>query len=65
MKQFLYSPSKTKKTYDIFNDTNTRDTIPIKYTTLEDVMNTITKLEKLYKNHKYNHKRISQVGMIN
>ncbi len=63
-KQFLYSSSKNKQTYDIFNDANDRDTIPIKYTTLEDVINTITKLEKLYKNHKYNHKRISQVGMI-
>jgi hypothetical protein len=40
------------------------DTINIKYTTLEDVKNTINKLEKLYKNKKYTHKRIWQVGMI-
>jgi len=37
---------------------------PIKYTTLEDVKQTIETLEKLYKNKKYTHKRIWQVGMI-
>lgn len=31
---------------------------------MEDVKNTIDKLEKLYKNKKYTHKRIWQVGMI-
>ena len=31
---------------------------------LEDVKNTIKKLEKLYKQNKYSHKRIWQVGMI-
>jgi len=36
----------------------------VKYTTLEDVKNTIDKLENLYKNKKYTHKRIWQVGMI-
>jgi len=35
-----------------------------KYTTVEDVKNTIDKLEKLYKHKKYTHKRIWQVGMI-
>ncbi len=63
-KEFLYNPKKSKKTFDIFNDANPNDTIHIKYTSIEDVMNTIIKLEKLYKNHKYNHKRIFQVGMI-
>ena len=43
---------------------NPNDTIHIKYTTLEDVKNTIDKLEKLYKDKKYTHKRIWQVGMI-
>jgi hypothetical protein len=33
-------------------------------TTLKDVENTIDKLEKLYKNKQYTHKRIWQVGMI-
>jgi hypothetical protein len=31
---------------------------------VQDVKNTIDKLEKLYKNKKYSHKRIWQVGMI-
>ena len=38
--------------------------IHIKYTTIEDVKKTINKLENLYKNKKYTHKRIWQVGMI-
>jgi hypothetical protein len=36
----------------------------MKYTTIEDVENTINKLEELYKSKKYTHKRIWQVGMI-
>ncbi len=63
-KQFLYNSHNSKRSYDIFNNADPRDTIPIKYTTMKDVINTINKLEKLYKNHIYNHKRISQVGMI-
>ena len=31
---------------------------------MQDVKNTIIKLENLYKNNKYPHKRIWQVGMI-
>jgi hypothetical protein len=63
-KQFLFNPENPKKTFDVYIDKNPRDTIKIKYTTLEDVKNTIDKLEKLYKNKKYTHKRIWQVGMI-
>jgi len=63
-KNFLYNSKNPKKSYNIFNNDNPSDTIHIKYTTLDDVKNTIIKLEKLYKNKKYNHKRISQVGMI-
>jgi hypothetical protein len=63
-KQFLYNPKNPKKSFDVYIDKNPRDTIHIKYTTLEDVKNTIDKLEKLYKNKKYTHKRIWQVGMI-
>ena len=48
----------------MYIDKNPKETIHIKYTTLEDVKNTIHKLEKLYKNKKYTHKRIWQVGMI-
>ena len=48
----------------MYIDKNPKDTINIKYKTLEDVKNTILKLEKLYKNKKYPHKRIWQVAMI-
>ena len=63
-KQFLYNPNNTKKSFDVYIDKNPRDTISIKYTTIDDVKNTIKKLEYLYKNNKYSHKRIWQVGMI-
>ena len=63
-KQFLYDPNNPKKSFDVYIDKNPKDTINIKYTTLEDVKNTINKLEKLYKTKKYTHKRIWQVGMI-
>ena len=63
-KQFLFNPENPKKSFDVYIDKNPKDTIKIKYTTLEDVKNTIDKLEKLYKKKKYTHKRIWQVGMI-
>ena len=63
-KQFLFNPKNPKKSFDVYIDKNPADTIHIKYTTLEDVKNTIDKLEKIYKNKKYTHKRIWQVGMI-
>ena len=63
-KQFLFNPKNPKKSFDVYIDKNPKDTINIKYSTIEDVKNTIEKLEKLYKNKKYTHKRIWQVGMI-
>jgi len=63
-KQFFFNPENPTKSFDVYIDKNPKDTIHIKYTTLEDVKNTIDKLEKLYKNKKYTHKRIWQVGMI-
>merc|ERR1711991_377075 len=63
-KQFLYNPNNPKKSFDVYIDKNPDDTIPIKYTTVEDVENTIKKLERLYKQGKYPHKRIWQVAMI-
>jgi hypothetical protein len=63
-KNFLFNPKNPKKSFDVYIDKNPKDTIHIKYKTLEDVRNTINKLEKLYKNKKYTHKRIWQVGMI-
>ena len=63
-KEFLFNPNNPKKSFDVYIDKNPKDTIPIKYTTLKDVKDTINKLEKLYKSGKYQHKRISQVSMI-
>jgi len=63
-KQFLYNPNNPKKSFDVYIDKNPKDTIKIKYKTIEDVKNTIDKLENLYKNKKYTHKRIWQVAMI-
>lgn len=63
-KQFLFNPKNPKKSFDVYIDKNPKDTIHIKYTSVKDVENTIDKLEKLYKNKKYTHKRIWQVGMI-
>lgn len=63
-KQFLYNPDDPKKSFDVYIDKDPSDTIPIKYTTIDDVKKTIKRLEKLYKKGKYPHKRIWQVGMI-
>jgi hypothetical protein len=63
-RQFLYNPNNPKKSFNVYINKNPKDTIPIKYKTVEDVKNTIIKLESLYKNKLYPHKRIWQVGMI-
>ena len=63
-KTFLYNPNNSKKSFDVYIDKNPNDTIHIKYKTIQDVKNTINKLEKLYKSKKYTHKRIKQVAMI-
>ena len=63
-KQFLFNPDNPKKSFDVYIDKDPSDTIPIKYTTIQDVKRTIRKLERLFKQGKYPHKRIWQVGMI-
>ena len=63
-KTFLYNPNNPKKSFDVYIDKNPKDTIHIKYTTVQDVKNTINNLESLYKHKVYPHKRIWQVGMI-
>lgn len=63
-KRFFFNPKNPKKSFDVYTDKNPKDTINIKYATLQDVKNTIKKLERLYKSKKYTHKRIWQVGMI-
>lgn len=63
-KTFLFNPNNPKKSFDVYIDKNPKDTISIKYSTIKDVKDTIQKLEKLYKEGKYSHKRIWQVAMI-
>ena len=61
---FLFNPNNPRTSFDVYIDKDPSDTIPIKYTTVKDVKDTINKLERLYKQGKYTHKRIWQVGMI-
>lgn len=63
-KQFLYSRRNPKKSRNIYTNNNPHNTIPIRYTTLQDVRNTIFRLERLFKQKRYSHQRISQVGLI-
>ena len=63
-RNFLFNPGNPDKSFDVYIDKNPNDTIPIKYTTVTDVKETIEKLERLFKAKKYSHKRIWQVGMI-
>ena len=63
-KDFLFNKENPKKSFDVYIDKNPNDTIPMKYKTLADVKSTIRKLEKLYKDDKYPHRRIKQVSMI-
>lgn len=63
-KEFKFNKNDPKKSFDVYIDKNPNDTIPIKYKTIGDVKSTIRKLEKLYKEGKYPHKRIKQVSMI-
>ena len=48
-KDFLFNPNNPKKSFDVYIDKDPKDTIPIKYSSLEDVKKTIKTLEKLYK----------------
>lgn len=63
-KLFLYNPNDPKKSFDVYIDKDPTDSIPIKYTSVKDVKDTIKELERLYKHGKYSHKRIWKVGMI-
>lgn len=63
-KQFFFNPEDPKKSFNVYIDKDPTDTINIKYSTIGEVKNTIKKLERLYKQKKYPHKRIFQVAMI-
>jgi len=52
------------KNYDLYSDSNKKDTIRIKYKTLEDVKSTIKKLERIYKNGTKPHTRISKIANV-
>ena len=60
---WLYN-SKTKTGRSLFTNDNPKDTIHIKYKTINDVKNTIMLLKKLLKNKKYSFRRIKQVSFI-
>lgn len=49
---------------DIYTDANPADTIHIKYATLDDVRNTINRLEKIYKSGKQSHTRITKIALV-
>jgi len=63
-KQFLFNPTNPKSSFNVYIDKNPNNTIPIHYKTIDDVKNTIEKLERLYKAKKYTQRRIWAVGMI-
>ena len=50
--------------YDLYSDANPKDTIRIKYDTVENTKKTIKKLECLRKSGKYTHVRIVQVTNV-
>ena len=59
---------KKKKTYfkkyDLYSDANPKDTVRIRYKTKEDVRDTISKLNKLYKRNKITHARNVQIANV-
>ena len=52
------------KNYDLYSDARPDDTVRIKYATINDVKNTIKKLERLYKSGERPHNRISQIANV-
>jgi hypothetical protein len=62
--RYYFNSNNRKKSFDVYIDKNPKDTISVKYKNLGDVKSTIKKLERLFRNKKYSHKRIWQVGMI-
>ena len=48
----MFNPNNPKKSFDVYYiDKNPHDTINMKYTTIQDVKETIQKLERLYKSN--------------
>jgi hypothetical protein len=64
MKKHRKTPKKKStyfEQYDLYSDANPKDTIPVRYDTMENLKKTIRKLERIYKNDSYSHARIVQV----
>ena len=61
------TPTKKKKDihfksgYDLYSDKNPKDTVRIKYKTVDDIKDTISNTEKLYKSGKITHARNFQI----
>ena len=49
---------------NLYTNENPSDTIPIRFRTIQDVKNTIKRLERLRKSKKYTRARISQVAHV-
>ena len=62
--RFFFHPNEPSRSFDVYINKDPSNTIPIRYKTVEDVQQTIRKLEHLYKSKQYPHQRIWQVGMI-
>mgnify|MGYP003123745054 CR=1 FL=1 len=52
------------KDYDLYSDANPKDTVRIKYDTLDNTKKTINKIERMYKNNKITHSRASQIANV-
>tara|TARA_Y100000401_G_scaffold78811_1_gene64376 strand:- start:1371 stop:1709 length:339 start_codon:yes stop_codon:yes gene_type:complete len=50
--------------YDLYSDANPSDTVRIKYSNINEVKDTINKLEKLFKSGKRPHNRIVQIANV-
>ena len=64
MRQHRKTPKKKNtyfEQYDLYSDANPKDTIPVRYDTIDNLKKTIRKLERLYKRDAYSHARIVQV----
>tara|TARA_R100001440_G_scaffold25806_1_gene41959 strand:+ start:498 stop:818 length:321 start_codon:yes stop_codon:yes gene_type:complete len=48
----------------LYTDENPKDTVSIKFSNLNDVKNTISKIERQYKSGKIDHKRASQIAQV-
>tara|TARA_R100000388_G_C7219446_1_gene148057 strand:+ start:534 stop:887 length:354 start_codon:yes stop_codon:yes gene_type:complete len=64
MTDFFFNPDNPKKSFDVFKDKNKKDTVAISYKNKKEVLQTIKKIEKLYREGKITHSRASKISMI-